>query len=511
MVPSGRQLPPDPAAQLTECAKDRDRDGAITGDTARRQPSDEDGAVPDGMAMRKVSGWCGLSWGTLGSAEGSRLGALWGSVQGAAVLGHSGGLSGGQLSWGTLGSVRGAAVLGHSGGLCRGQLSWGTLGVCAGGSCLEALWGSVQGAAVLGNSGGLILYLQAVVSADTAVVGWTGIPGNRRISEMPLQGLNRMRISGALNKLAGYECRSEDLEFLRHIENQEKARALKDAVSEDAAVLIQPEIQDKRRISQLPVQGLNRMRISGALKKLAGYECRSEDLEFLRHIENQEKARALKEELLCLRKALAATDQEKELLLGRKEKVEEDIEKMKVSLDRTVLLGRGLLSRKQDSGNVGNLSPDEVLKKLKAMTVQCVLQQTRQQLVAAAKELTRRRQEVSDRASHAENRKRSLTLQVASCEQEVGEVQSRVQQVQGEAIALRTQVEQTEKEKSELEALVHKKRLQLVYCTNPAEQKTEPGEEQRQKVQRKLQRILHRKDNYLERERILQKLKAELL
>ncbi|KAG8590727.1 hypothetical protein GDO81_006868 [Engystomops pustulosus] len=286
--------------------------------------------------------------------------------------------------------------------------------------------------------------------------------------------------------------------------------AQKEVRGEDPTDFSRPTMQNNRRISEMPVQGLNQMRISGVLKKMAGYECRNEDLEFLRHMENQEKAKVLKKELLSLRKDLAATKQEKELVLAKKEKIEDDIEKMKFSFERAVRLGRSLLSRTRDPTIVSDLSPDDVLKQLNSVTIHTVQQQTRLQLAAAEKELARRQREAADRTSLAENQRRSLTLKLESSEQHVKEVQCRIQMLKEEAIALKTQIEQTEERKSKLEENVQKKRQQMSYCPKHTKQNTEMSEEEREKLNRRLQRILHRKDNYLERERILQRLQKDL-
>ncbi|XP_056416825.1 uveal autoantigen with coiled-coil domains and ankyrin repeats protein-like [Hyla sarda] len=280
-------------------------------------------------------------------------------------------------------------------------------------------------------------------------------------------------------------------------------------LNEGTEACSQPLMQN-RRISEMPVTGLNQMRISGVLKKLSGYECRNEDLEFLKHVANQEKAKVLKKKLLCIRKNLTATNQERELTLAKKEKIEDDIEKMKLSYERTVQLGRALLSRTQDPSKAGDLSPDHVLMQLNSMTIHTVHQQTRLQLAAAEKELARRRQEAADRRSLTDNQKRSLTLKVESNMQHVKETQYRIQQLKEEVVTLTTQIRQTEENKSELEARTQKMRRQISYCQKHLKQNNEMSEEEREKMKRRLQRILRRKDNYLERERILQRLKEEL-
>ncbi|XP_018101495.1 uncharacterized protein LOC108707911 isoform X2 [Xenopus laevis] len=148
-----------------------------------------------------------------------------------------------------------------------------------------------------------------------------------------------------------------------------------------------------RRISELPVQGLNKIRVSGVLKKMPGYECRSEDLEFLEQLANLEKIKVLKGELSGLRKGLTTANRNMELEMAKKEKIEEDIHKMKKSFENTVQLGREFLSRTQeDPTAVKDLAAEDILKNLKLMSIQQVHQKVKVQLLAAQKDLTKRRE-----------------------------------------------------------------------------------------------------------------------
>ncbi|XP_063812344.1 myosin heavy chain, striated muscle-like [Pseudophryne corroboree] len=264
-----------------------------------------------------------------------------------------------------------------------------------------------------------------------------------------------------------------------------------------------------RRISQLPVQGLNRMRISGVLKKMPGYECRNEDLEFLKRMEQREKVKALKAELLCLRKDLAATNQDKELITAKRDKIEDDIQKMKRSLERTVQLGRAFLSRTRETSNAGDLSLEEVLKQLHSTAIHKLHQEERVQLVAAQKELARRQRDAASKPP-LEDKTSLLASMVESYEQRIKEAQSRIQQLNEEVVAFKTQIEEVEKDKSNLEASVQQRRQQIAHCLNRSEENQVMSESEKEKMNRSLQRILHRKDIYLERERILRKLKREL-
>ncbi|KAM9320349.1 uncharacterized protein PAF06_004862 [Gastrophryne carolinensis] len=253
-----------------------------------------------------------------------------------------------------------------------------------------------------------------------------------------------------------------------------------------------------RRISELPVKGINEMRISGVLKKMGGYECHSEDLEFLKHVQNQEKFKVLKAELACLRKDFTAAKHDRELILSKKDKIEDDIQKMKFSYERTVQLGRAFLSRTQDPGCAQSLAPEDVLKQLSQITIHNVHQQEKAKLKASQKEVAR----IS-----------SLLSKIESCEQCIGAAKQRNELLKNEVIALKAEIEKIEKERTELKESLQKKREQMSQCI---EQQSIPpvdneiSEEDRERVNRRLQRIVYRKNLYLEREKIIQRLKREL-
>ncbi|XP_073526900.1 uncharacterized protein [Phyllobates terribilis] len=214
--------------------------------------------------------------------------------------------------------------------------------------------------------------------------------------------------------------------------------------------------------------------------------------------------------LVRLRKDFVTANQEKELVFAKKEKIEGDIENMKLSYERTVQLGRALLSRTQDPTAVRSLTPDDVLKQLSPETIQHVHQQTRLQLAEAEQELAQWQQEAANQTSPGEDPRRSLDLKVGSAEQHVKEVQCRIQQLKEEVIILNTQIKRVEENESELQATVQIKRQQISDCLRNAKQNKQMSEEESETMKRRLQRILHRKDNYLQRERILQRLKENL-
>ncbi|XP_069617117.1 uncharacterized protein [Ranitomeya imitator] len=226
-----------------------------------------------------------------------------------------------------------------------------------------------------------------------------------REGETTRSKINAGNVSRASNKMqnnANLSCRDDE------------ATMQMDSIGENIEVWSRPTAPNNRRISEMPVQGLNQMRISGIIRKMAGYECRNEDLEFLKHMQHLEKAKMLKKELLRLRKDFATANQEKELVFAKKEKIESDIKNMKVSYGRTVQLGRALLGRTQDPTGVRSLTPEDVLKQLSSETIQHVHQQTRLQLAEAEKELAKWKRDAANQTALDENQRRdNLTFEVS--------------------------------------------------------------------------------------------------
>ncbi|XP_073440495.1 uncharacterized protein [Dendrobates tinctorius] len=329
-------------------------------------------------------------------------------------------------------------------------------------------------------------------SSATICDGWEG-----ETTRSQIHAGNVSRASSRVLNMANVSCRDG------------RATMSMDSIGENNEAWSRPMVPNNRRISEMSVRGLSQMRISGVIRKLAGYECRNEDLEFLKHMQHVEKAKVLKKELLRLRKEFATANQEKELVFAKKEKIEGDIKNMNVSYERTVQLGRALLGRTQDPAGVHSLTPDDVLKQLSPETIHHVHQQTRLQLAEAEKELGKRQQDAANQTGLEEDQRRSPALKVESAEQHVKEVQDRIQQLKEEVILLKTQIKRVEENESELQDTVQIKRQQISDCLKSAKQNSEMSDEG-ETMKRRLQRIVHRKDNYLERERILQKLKETL-
>ncbi|XP_053312910.1 uncharacterized protein LOC128474578 [Spea bombifrons] len=265
-----------------------------------------------------------------------------------------------------------------------------------------------------------------------------------------------------------------------------------------------------RRISELPVRGLNGVRVSGILKSMPGYECRTEDLEFLRHWENKEKAKALKVELLSLKKELVTSNRNKELVIAKKEKIEHDIQRMKASYERTVQLGRAFLCRTRNAGSVRELSDSDVLRQLNPTSIQSLLQQETIRLGAAQMEMAGRKQEATVSTNHMEE---NFRLKVESCNKRVKEAEDRVQKLHEEVIALQQQVEKAQEAVVNTKERLRKDREQVSQSLKPTpalDQTPSLTEDDKERMERRLQRLVQRRELYLERERILQKIKENL-
>ncbi|XP_053562029.1 uncharacterized protein LOC128653018 [Bombina bombina] len=264
-----------------------------------------------------------------------------------------------------------------------------------------------------------------------------------------------------------------------------------------------------RRISELPVQGLNKIRISGVLKKMPGYECHSEDLEFLKHMEYLEKARGLKAELLCLRKGLTAANQEKELLVAKKIKVELDIQKMKESFEKVVELGRSFLCRTQDTDSVKDLAPQDVLKMLNPTMVQQVQGQQISRLLVMRKELKKKQMAVNRTNKLCDK----FSLKPETYKDPKKDVESHLQHLSEEIDDLKNTVQKAKADLGATEEIIQKKKDQITRELNRtpvSKQNSDMSEAEQKKLNRRLKRIVHRKDLFIEREKILQRLKLSI-
>ncbi|XP_039600801.1 transmembrane protein 30C [Polypterus senegalus] len=95
-----------------------------------------------------------------------------------------------------------------------------------------------------------------------------------------------------------------------------------------------------KRTSQLPVHGLNFTRPSDIFKGMQGYECTEADMEFVHQMKNESSLKQLKEKYKSLQKRLKDEHQSCELLMAKNEKVQNDIFKLKGDKIKIVQLSR---------------------------------------------------------------------------------------------------------------------------------------------------------------------------
>ncbi|XP_034645816.1 uncharacterized protein LOC117887366 isoform X2 [Trachemys scripta elegans] len=203
---------------------------------------------------------------------------------------------------------------------------------------------------------------------------------------------------------------------------------------------------NRRRLSQIPVQGLSEMNISMMINRIKGYQCTKEDMEFLRHMKNQEQAQKLKAKYLHLQKELTSMVRTKELLLAQREKVQEEIVQMKTSYDRTVQLGRAFLGKKMDPAAVEALPPKAVLGQLNPVKVQHVQQQEKAELQALTKELKKLKHSIAQLPQ-----KQGIRLERESCKQQIQEAKHRLQQAQADVENLKCKVEAAQSKLAEVQ------------------------------------------------------------
>ncbi|CAM4425573.1 unnamed protein product [Lepidochelys olivacea] len=264
---------------------------------------------------------------------------------------------------------------------------------------------------------------------------------------------------------------------------------------------------NRRRLSQIPVQGLSEMNISMMINRIKGYQCTKEDMEFLRHMKNQEQAQKLKAKYLHLQKELTSMIQTKELLLAQREKVQKEIVQMKTSYDRTVQLARAVLGKEMDPAAVEALPSKAVLGQLNPVKLQHVQQQERAELQALTKELKTLKHSIAQLPQ-----KQGIRLERESCKQRIQEVERRVQQAEEDVENLKYKVEAAQSKLAEVQEHLRNTRAEIekwhmLKEKTPVSQPLENAQDSdNDYLKRRLNRILRRTDIFLEREKIIERL-----
>ncbi|XP_058885179.1 calponin homology domain-containing protein DDB_G0272472 isoform X2 [Acipenser ruthenus] len=262
------------------------------------------------------------------------------------------------------------------------------------------------------------------------------------------------------------------------------------------------ESKSLRRLSQLPVQGFNAMNTSGIIRGMQGNNWTEADLEFVQRMKNEKSVMQLKEELKRLQRELKDEMQKKELLWAQKEKIQTDTVNMEETIDRTVQLGRAFLCRKMDPSIVEPLSPESVLKQLSVASVQQVIQQETAKLQALEEKLTGKQKQASHQIKQLQIEMRNKEMyyleKIKSHKGKVLMEQELVDNLKDELSELQEKLAETQEHfksmKSQIEDLQAKQMENYSGTVNMA------------KIEQRLKRLERRKELFLERRRIMQRL-----
>ncbi|KAK1169984.1 hypothetical protein AOXY_G8910 [Acipenser oxyrinchus oxyrinchus] len=262
------------------------------------------------------------------------------------------------------------------------------------------------------------------------------------------------------------------------------------------------ESKSLRRLSQLPVQGFNAMDTSGIIRGMQGNNWTEADLEFVQRMKNEKSVMQLKEELKRLQRELKDEMQKKELLWAQKEKIQTDTVNMEETIDRTVQLGRAFLCRKMDPSIVEPLCPESVLKQLSAASVQQVIQQETAKLQALEEKLTGEQKQASHQIKELQIEMRNKEMyyleKIKSHKGKVLMEQELVDNLKDQLSELQEKLAETREHfksmKSQIEDLQAKRMENYSGTVNMA------------KIEQRLKRLERRKELFLERRRIMQRL-----
>ncbi|XP_064412822.1 plectin-like [Latimeria chalumnae] len=278
--------------------------------------------------------------------------------------------------------------------------------------------------------------------------------------------------------------------------------------SSSGAVHAEEEVhqRDRKRISQVPIKAFRTVELTSMTKNMKDYLCNPEDLEFLERLQDQNLAVQLKTELLNLQKKLKTADQEKDLLAANVEKVKHNIIEMKTAFDQTVQLGRLFLSRKLDPASVELLPPEAILKQLNVGLVLEDEQRQRTQLLAVEKERENfatsksqlHQKEICKKREHYNQQIKKAEQEVQQQKEQLMELNIEIKETQEKLIETQEQLKNTRAEIDALCALKEKRTLAQLSSTR--------DDPEKERVNRRLKRLLQRKEKFLERERILQRL-----
>ncbi|RXN01270.1 hypothetical protein EOD39_7319 [Acipenser ruthenus] len=212
----------------------------------------------------------------------------------------------------------------------------------------------------------------------------------------------------------------------------------------------------------------NAMNTSGIIRGMQGNNWTEADLEFVQRMKNEKSVMQLKEE----------------------------------TIDRTVQLGRAFLCRKMDPSIVEPLCPESVLKQLSVASVQQVIQQETAKLQALEEKLTGKQKQASHQIKQLQIEMRNKEMyyleKIKSHKERVLMEQELVDNLKDELSELQEKLAETQEHfksmKSQIEDLQAKQMENYSGTVNMA------------KIEQRLKRLERRKELFLERRRIMQRL-----
>ncbi|KAG7467205.1 hypothetical protein MATL_G00150870 [Megalops atlanticus] len=227
------------------------------------------------------------------------------------------------------------------------------------------------------------------------------------------------------------------------------------------------------------------------IRGMQGYQWTAADLEFVERTKMEREIQQLKSELKTLQKQRKDEQQKMDLSLANKEKVQADLTEMD-AFDLTMQLARDFLCQKLGMADVTLLDPKSLMAQIRVADVQHATQEetanvaTLENLVKRAQHLSKREEEQSQ-----ENKRQK---------QKIRQKQAKVDRLKNELSDLKAKL-------SEAEDTLQATQRQVEAITNPKPTEDE-GEIDMTKVLRRSKRIAKRKENFLEREAILKKIRS---
>ncbi|XP_066562329.1 uncharacterized protein PF3D7_1120000 [Amia ocellicauda] len=247
----------------------------------------------------------------------------------------------------------------------------------------------------------------------------------------------------------------------------------------------------------------------GMVKGMQGYEWTEADLEFVERMKNEKLLQQLKTELKILQKQLKDEQQKKDLSLAMKEKIQADFSDMSTSFDQTLKLGRAFLCAKLGTKKVKSLPPEEVISQMSVADIQHVCQEEKSKLQILQKEVEIGQRKTAKQVAQEEQ----LRVKKKLCEEEMEKQERRtlmakenVDHMKAELSDLKSKLSESQEKlksmKGQIETLKASKQMEALSLDGQSKEDVDMT-----KIVRRSKRIQHRKDQFLERDAILKRIR----